>query len=435
MNAPWSVNAASGSSVPQDNFMAFMADDAALKQIKPVIKDLGWSDNKLFAGGVRNAVQTLSVSASPKILLVDLGEAGDPMTEINSLAEVCEPGTVVVVIGNTNDGRLYRTMLASGIHDYLPRPLEPDTLRESLLMANAALNAAPAASVQEDTRHRSIAVIGVRGGVGTSTIASSLAWLYAEEQEIKTAILDLDVHFGVGALSFDLEPGRGLTDAIENPSRVDSLFIERAIVKCGENLSVLSAEAPVTMPLLADGSALQHLCDELRGSFPQVIVDLPRTIAVQTPHLLTEIDDIILVSDLTLAATRDTIRMLGFIQSAAPNARVWTVLNKIGATATENEVQRKEFEASIERQVSAVLPLEIKAATLAAKQGKPITAGARTSKLGQALNTLHLSIAAAEGKEATARASLMDKFPAVNALMLKLKAATEKKPKQDKKKK
>ena len=100
------------------------------------------------------------------------------------------------------------------------------------------------------------AVIGVRGGAGATTVATSLAWLMGEKLRRSTALLDLDVHFGTGALSLDLEPGRGLTDAIENPSRIDGLFIERAMVKASEKLAVLSAEAPINQPMLTDGSAI-----------------------------------------------------------------------------------------------------------------------------------------------------------------------------------
>src|SRR3546814_18791330 len=103
------------------------------------------------------------------------------------------------------------------------------------------------------------AVIGVRGGVGGSTVASSLAWLLAEKEHRSTALLDLDVHFGTGAMAFDLEPGRGLPDALENPSRIDGLFIERAMLRAPERLAVLSAEAPIHQPPMAHGNSLVHL--------------------------------------------------------------------------------------------------------------------------------------------------------------------------------
>ena len=194
-------------------------------------------------GGLKNAVQTLSVSASPQILFVDMSESGDPLSDINSLAEVCEPGTVVIAAGQVNDVRLYRDLVASGIQDYLLKPLSPDLLRESFTQAQIMLSAPRHLEAAVDRPHCSIAVIGMRGGTGATTVATSLAWLISEKHGRSSALLDLDVHFGTGALSLDLEPGRGLTDAIENPSRIDGLFIERAMVKASEKLAVLGADA------------------------------------------------------------------------------------------------------------------------------------------------------------------------------------------------
>src|SRR3546814_13854078 len=104
-------------------------------------------------------------------------------------------------------------------------------LREAFAHAQAMLNAPKAVEASVERPHCATAVIGARGGVGASTIATSLAWLLSERGKRATALLDLDVHFGTGAPALDLEPGRGPTDAIENPSRLDRLFIERAMVK------------------------------------------------------------------------------------------------------------------------------------------------------------------------------------------------------------
>ncbi len=113
------------------------------------------------------------------------------------------------------------------------------------------------ADADGEGEHIATAVVGTRGGVGASTIATSLAWLFSTEHRRSTALLDLDVHFGTGALSLDLEPGRGLTDAIENPSRIDGLFIERAMIRANDNLAIMSAEAPINSPLMTDGTAFR----------------------------------------------------------------------------------------------------------------------------------------------------------------------------------
>lgn len=419
MNAPWMSSRRAASNVARDIFSAFVCDDATLEMLKPLANDLNWPSEKIFKGGVRNAIQTLSVSASPQILLIDFSESNDPIQDINSLAEVCEPGTVVVALGKINDVGLYRDLLASGIHDYMLKPASADLMRESLMNAHAALFA-PKAQAEEDARPKSlIAVIGVRGGVGSSTLATSLAWLYANESKRKTALLDLDIQFGTGALCFDLEAGRGLTDALENPNRIDSLFIERAMVKESENLSILSAEAPINMPLIADPSAYHHLQEELRNAFETVVVDLPRHIAVQTPQLLTDANYVLVCTELNLASTRDTIRLLAFLKNAAHNAQVMVVGNRVPSTGNP-EVSRKDFEASIERKVDFLLPLDQKTLSLAATQGKSLAQVSKGSKVGAGIREILAATGAgAKAEVAAEKTSLKDKFSGFTAKLKK----------------
>lgn len=395
----------------RDLFTAFVCDDETADAIKPVAVELGWQAEKVNKGGLRNAVQTLSVSSSPHVLLVDLSEAGDPLNDINSLAEVCEPGTIVIACGTINDVKLYRDLVASGIQDYLLKPLSVDALRETFMQAQMILQGPKHVEVDSSDRPRiATAVIGTRGGVGASVVASSVAWLSAEQQGRSTALLDLDVQFGTGALAFDLEPGRGLTDALENPSRIDGLFIERAMVRVGEKLAVLSAEASISQPLLTDGAALFQLQEEMRSAFETVVVDLPRTVVVQHPHLIGDINHIIVVTEQTLAATRDTIRLLGFLKANAPQAKVTVVANQVG-TNPPPEVARKDFEASIERKIDIVIPLDPKQAVSAAKQGKALAAVAGSGKVGAAFKALMGSLAGdiAEAEEAQVKSTLMGK--------------------------
>src|SRR3546814_11101695 len=117
----------------------------------------------------------------------------------------------------------------------------------------------------------------------------------------------------------DLEPGRGLTDAIDNPSRIDGLFIERAMIRANDNLSLLSAEAPINAPLMTDGAAFVQLVEEFRQAFEMTVVDLPPHMLINYPHVLAASHRVMLTRDLTLASARDTSRILSWLQrSAAP---------------------------------------------------------------------------------------------------------------------
>ena len=425
MNAP--LHAGRPASL-RDPFTAFVCDDATADMLRPIAVEHGWSPEKVNKGGLRNAVQTLSVSASPSILFVDLSESGDPLSDINSLAEVCEPGTVVIAAGQVNDVRLYRDLVASGIQDYLLKPFTADQLRDAFAHAQLTISGPRVADNATEKPNVTAAILGVRGGVGASTIATSLAWLMGDKGGRSTALLDLDVHFGTGALGLDLEPGRGLTDAIENPSRIDGLFIERAMVRANDKLCVLSAEAPLNQSVLTDGSAFFQLQEEIRHAFEGTVIDLPRNMLVQFPHLVADVNVIVIVVDFTLAATRDAIRVLSWLKANAPQARVVVVANKVQPNV--GEVSRKDFEHSIERKVDVLLPFEPKAATQAAKLGQPLAKAAKSSKLSQPLGqllTLALEHAATEESGDSAPA------PANNSLLGKLgsfKALVAKKPKE-----
>ena len=382
MNAPWK----SGSTGTRDPFSAYICDDLSLDVVRSVCDDMGWVQEKANKGGLRNAVQSLSVAASPQILLVDLSESGDPINDINSLAEVCEPGTMVIAMGQVNDVRLYRDLMMSGLHDYLLKPVSADVLRDAISHAQVALNAPRHDDAAVDKQHVSVAVIGTRGGVGASTIASSLAWIYSERMGQQTGFLDLDVHFGTGALALDLEPGRGLSDAIDNPGRIDGLFIERAMIKGNEKLSILSAEAPIGSPILSDGSAFYQLQEEFKAAFENTVIDLPRGMLIAYPHLLNEVNMIVVVCEMSLASARDAIRLLAWFRSNAPQCQILVVANKVQTAATE--VTRKDFETSIERPLDLVLPFDSKSTIQAARAGKPVVEGAKSSKVSNGIVTM-----------------------------------------------
>ena len=423
MNAPWKP-ATSGN---RDAFNAFICDEAALDVLRPVVIEMGWQPEKCHKGGLRNAIQSLSITASPNILLVDLSESGDPLSDINALAEVCEPGTVVIAVGQVNDVRLYRDLLASGIHDYLLKPLSPSQVRDALINAQAIFSAPKSHDPSVAKRHISTAVIGTRGGVGASTLATSLAWLFSADEKMPTALLDLDVHFGTGALALDLEPGRGLTDAIENPARIDGLFIERAMIRANDHLAILSAEAPMSAPLMTDGAAFVQLEEEFRQAFEMTVIDLPRNMLINFPHLLADVNVAVIVAEMTLASARDTIRILGWLKANAPHVQPVVVANKVQSGIAE--ISKADFEASIERKIAFSIPYDVKAATNAAKLGQTFADANRTSKAGSTMRDIAKAVMGINEGDL-----VEDTLKAKKSLLgkLDLKAMLSKKPKTDK---
>ncbi len=420
MNAPWKP----GVQGNRDAFAAYICDEAALDVLRPVIIEMGWQPEKCNKGGLRNAVQALSITASPNILMVDLSESGDPLNDINGLAEVCEPGTVVIAVGQVNDVRLYRDLLASGIHDYLLKPLSPGQVRDALVNAQAIFSAPKNHDAAAAKKHISTAVIGTRGGVGASTLATSLAWLFSADEKMPTALLDLDIHFGTGALALDLEPGRGLTDAIENPGRIDGLFIERAMIRANDNLAILSAEAPMNSPLMTDGAAFIQLEEEFRQAFEMTLIDMPRNMLINFPHLMSDVNVVLLVTEMTLASARDAIRILSWLKSNAAHVQPIVVANKVQAGIAE--ISKTDFEASIERKIGFSIPYDIKAACNAAKLGQTFADANRSTKAGSVIREIAKAVMGVGESEAAeevvkTKTSLLGKIDLKSMLSKKTK--------------
>jgi pilus assembly protein CpaE len=421
MNAPWKPG-----SGPRDMFQAYVCDESSISIVRAIAIEMGWEPERVCKGGMRNAVQSLSITASPHILFVDMSESSDPLGDINGLAEVCEPGTIVIAAGQVNDVRLYRDLLSSGIQDYLLKPLNSDHLRDALATAQAAFMA-PRVDATADRPHVPVAIIGARGGVGASSVSTSLAWLLSEQMDRSTAMLDLDLHFGTAALTLDLEPGRGLIDALDNPSRIDGLFIERAMVRANDKLAILSAEAPINQPILTDGGAFYQLQDEFRTAFQCSIFDLPRHMLIQHPQLMSDVTVTVLVTELTLAAARDSIRLLSWFKTHAAQSKIVIVANKVQANA--QEISRKDFEQSIERPIDIVLPFDSRLAAQAAKLGKPLAEVSKNNKLGTALTEMARKVLIAGDdadlptKDGKSGGSLMGKLGELKAMLPKRKTA------------
>jgi pilus assembly protein CpaE len=217
-------------------FVACVADDVTREAVSRAVANLGWQNAKVRPGGIDAARRSIDITSPPRLVLVDLAESADPVEGLTELSQLCGPSTRFLAIGAVNDVSLYRQLVGLGIADYLVKPVSSEVLCDALTAA-ARLDEA-ASSAQRSTRL--FAFVGARGGVGTTTMAIATAWLIAHEFKLRTALVDLDLHFGNLALTLDLEPGRGLREALENPERTDSLLLASAMVTEGDKLPILA---------------------------------------------------------------------------------------------------------------------------------------------------------------------------------------------------
>lgn len=349
-------------------FCAYVDDDETRAVVEQVVRDLVIPHASVVKGSIRNAIKVLGQKRSPKTLIVDLCKSELPLSDINELAEVCEPGVTVIALGDRNDVGLFRELLNSGVSDYLVKPVTPALVQRAVLAT--AENDSP--SRQTTRLGRLVATVGTRGGVGATMLATSMAWTIANRRRRRVALLDLDLQFGSVALSLDLEPTHGLREALENASRIDSLYIERTMVQHSDSLFVLSSEEELAEDLQTDPQAIDVLIEELRNKFHYVIVDLPKTTTPEAQAVLRNTTHLILVTDLSLVGMRDTLRLVQAASHANAACNVTIVANRVGEYR-QGEIAVAEFEKAIGRKLDLSIPFDAKNVAGAMNVGKPVS--------------------------------------------------------------
>ena len=115
------------------------------------------------------------------------------MAALDKLAEVCDAGTRVVIIGRMNDVTLYRELVRRGVSDYLISPVGPLQVVRSVCGLFSAPDAKPVGRI--------IAVVGAKGGMGASTISHNIAFAISDDLMLDAVVTDLDLPFVPGSTS------------------------------------------------------------------------------------------------------------------------------------------------------------------------------------------------------------------------------------------
>jgi pilus assembly protein CpaE len=347
------------------DIVAFVADAATEVVLRDGLVDAAPRGIEVHRTGVRGAIETLQKEPTPRVLVIDVAGEARPLTALETLSDVVEPDANVLLVGEFNDVNFYRhATRILGVMEYLFKPLTREMVARHF--GPIILNRARRPEALQGGRV--VTVTGVRGGVGATTIAANLAWYLGKRANRHTVLLDADVYRGTCALLLNAKSGPGLRTALETPARVDELFIERSAQVVTERLHVLSGEENLTEQLKYEADAAGRLIDTLRRRYNFILVDAPFTGMPLHRDLLMLGHQRVLVMDPTLAAVRDTLRMLGMPNGPLHVHRGLVVLNHLGRPG---ELTRPQVEDALKMKVDVVIPDLPKLLGNAASMGEP----------------------------------------------------------------
>jgi pilus assembly protein CpaE len=346
-------------------------------------------------GGLAAALQFYQNQPTPPLIVVESTATGQTLLGmLDSLAEVCDPGTKVMVIGAANDIALYRELMRRGVSEYLVPPLQP----LQLIAAVTTLYADPSAAFAG----RQIAFVGAKGGVGASTIAHNFAHALAELAQAHTVMVDLDLAFGTAGLDFNQDPLQGVATALAQPDRLDPTLLERMMARCSDRLSLFAAPATLDDNYGFDAEAYEEVTGKIRHTAPYVVLDLPHLWSDWMRRTIMASDDVIIVATPDLASLRNAKNMVDMLKHARPNdAPPRLVLNQVQVPGRP-EIPTKDFAAALGVQPTLVLPFDAKLFGKAANDGKMIHEVGANSKAAEGFNHLAQLISNREAAPAQA---------------------------------
>src|SRR5664280_2086250 len=339
---------------PRVSIQAFCetVETAAAVQAAGEDRRLGKAHLKIQMGGVAAAAEAYRSSPTPNVIVIESENHSDEILHgLDQLAEVCDAGTRVIVIGRVNDVTLYRELTRRGVSDYLIAPVGTIDIVRGVCGLFSAPDAKPVGRI--------IAVVGAKGGVGASTVAHNIGWAIARDLSLDSVVTDLDLAFG-------------------------SAFVDRLLSKCTDHLSLLAAPATLDRVYDFGADAFDPILDSLRGTIPCVVLDVPHIWSGWTKRLLVGADEILVVAGPDLANLRNAKNLVDLLRAARPNDHhPYYCLNQVGVPKRP-EITPADFAKALEDQPLAVIPFEPQIFGTAANNGQMIaevSSGHKTAEM------------------------------------------------------
>jgi pilus assembly protein CpaE len=316
-------------------------------------------------GGLAAAVDLYRQSPTPNLILVESrGADSDFLAELDSLAEVCDAGTKVIAIGRTNDINFYRELMRRGISEYLVAPTDPVSLIGAI---SDQYRETPSTKLGQI-----YAFVGAKGGVGSSVIAHNVAWSIARRLSLDVIIADLDLPFGTASLNFNVDPGSGIAEAIQDIGRLDEVLLDRLLTKCGEHLNLLSAPANLERPYDLTEATMEPMLELAQASVPFLILDMPHLWTAWARKTLLSADEIVITATPDLANLRNTKNLVTFLRQARPNDPLpRLVLNQVGVPKRP-EIKPQDFAKAVQLDITACIPFDASLFGTASNNGQVI---------------------------------------------------------------
>jgi pilus assembly protein CpaE len=305
------------------------------------------------------------------VAVVDL-DAGRPdeMRALEQLMARVGAWPPVIVVTQSFDESVARTLLKMRVADFLVKPVSP----VELVRTCARVATGPAAA--ETAEAQIYTFLPAVGGAGVTTLAVQSAMMLlnsGQRGKASTCLVDLDFQHGACADYLDLEPRLNIGEIEQRPERLDRQLLEVMLSHHPSGLAVVAApNSPAEMRSF-DPDVVTRLLDLVSSHFDYVVFDMPRTWFSWTDSVLLGSNMVFIVSEMTVPGLRHAKQLVEAIRERmGDGAQPRVIINRFEQRLFSSGLRKADIEQVLGDAFAACLPNHYAIVREAIDRGVPL---------------------------------------------------------------
>jgi pilus assembly protein CpaE len=280
-----------------------------------------------------------------------------------------------------------RRAMRAGVREVLPCPAPAEQLR-------ATVDRMKRRRTRPEAKGRVLAFIPVKGGAGSTFLATNLGYILAGHGGKKVLFLDLNLQFGDAALFLsEQQPASDLAEVARQIHRIDASFLASSLLNVLPNFGVLAAPDDPAHSVDIKPQHVETIIAIARQHYEYIVVDLGRSLDGVSLKALDMADAVFPVLQLGLPYIRDGKRLLGVMKALGyPSSKINLIVNRYEKSS---EIGIADVEKALGLNVFKTIPNSYQASTASVNQGVPIAKLARNNPVSRSLSELASVIAPA----------------------------------------
>ncbi len=363
------------------------ANEERRAAIEQAVSPLSGAECHAAPGDNAQAVFEKIDELEPALVVLGAGSDEDAAFSLLEQLSATRPHYGYAIASEEDSADLVVRAMRAGAHEFLKLPPVAEDIRAAVdrILARKGGSKPP-------EQGQVITLFSGKGGCGLTLLATNIAVnIAAELPENSVVIVDMNLQLGDVGTFMDVRPRFTLADAAKEADHLDEEMLRGFLAPHPSGAQVLACPNDAEDAEIVTGEHAAMVLEMLKHMFRFVIVDTAHAFNDYSLAALDHADTVLLVTDMTVPAIRDTQRCLAvFKELGYADETIKVVVNRFYRGAS---VSPKDLRRALDRPLHWLTPNDSAAAAAAIDGGVPLASANPRSELTVAVQGLARSLA------------------------------------------